>query len=136
MILSFKQFVTEGKTIFDYLLFPPEGEELKIATKIAKMRNDRRYVYRGMSKKEWNTLKSKGEVVSLGKGNTRDIQGSYVASDIQLAGRFALRNWKDGIGGVLVTLEIDKLPKLQKADPGNFWVEKIPYNAVKDKYIL
>ncbi len=133
---SFKKYLEENKSIFDYLLFPPEGKELQIATEISKMKTNPRYVYRGMSKKEWNALKKDGRVVSKGKGNTRDIQGSYVGSDLQLAGRFALRALKDGVGGVLVTLDRRKMPELNKADPGNYWTPYIPYDAVVDKYII
>lgn len=133
---SFKEFISERKTIFDYLLFPPEGEELKIANKIAKMKSSNKYVYRGMSEKEYKELVKNKRVVSKGVGNTRDIQGSYVSGDIQLAGRFAIRAWKDGLKGVLITIDRSKLPGLNKADPGNYWVDYIPLDAVTNKFFL
>ena len=135
-MLNFLEFLKEDKTIFDYLLFPPDGEELKLATMISKMKNNSRYVYRGMSFKEWTVLQKNGRVVSKGAGNTRDIQGSYVGSDVQLAGRFALRAWKDKLGGVIVTLDKSRLPDLNKADPGNYWTSYIPKEAVVSKVIL
>lgn len=136
MTLQFKDYIKENKSIFDYLLFPPKGEELKIATKISKMKSNQNYVYRGMSKAEWNALKRDGKVVSKGVGNTRNIVGSYVGSDVQLAGRFALRAWKDGLGGVLITLDRKKLPKLNNADPGNYYTDFIPLDAVVDYLII
>lgn len=135
-MLNFRAFLKEQKSIFDYLLFPPEGKELKIATEISKMKNNSRYVYRGMSLKEWKNLQKDGKVVSKGAGNTRNIQGSYVGSDIQLAGRFALRAWKDNLGGVIITIDKKKLPDLNKADPGNYYTSYIPLDSVVDKYII
>jgi hypothetical protein len=129
-------FFIESKTVFDYLLFPPQGRELEIATEISKMKSSPKHVYRGMSTKEYINLLNNKKVVSKGVGNTRDIVGSYVASDIQLAGRFAIRAWKDYGKAVLVTLDRNKLPPLNKADPGNFWVEYIPLDAVISKYDL
>ena len=134
-MITFTQYIHE-KTVFDYLLFPPEGRELEIATEISKMKTSPKYVYRGMSTAEYKNLVKNKKVVSRGVGNTRDITGSYVASDIQLAGRFALRAWKDKGRAVLLTLDRSKLPRLQQADPGNFWVEYIPLDAVVSKYDL
>jgi hypothetical protein len=135
--ITFKEYCAlNEKTVFDYLLFPPEGKELEIATDISKMKNSSKYVYRGMSNAEYKNLIKNKRVVSKGVGNTRDIQGSYVSGDIQLAGRFAIRAWKDYKKAVLVTLNKSKLPSLNKADPGNYWVEYIPLDAVVDTYFL
>ena len=72
----------------------------------------------------------------MGQGNTTDIEGSYVASDIQLAGRFALRSWKDGLGGVLLSFDKSKLPPLNNADEGNYWVEYLASSAIRNVFIL
>jgi hypothetical protein len=135
-MLSFKRFLAEDKTIFDYLLFPPEGRALEIATEISKLKGNPRYVYRGMSLREYKNLERDGRVVSKGVGNTRKIVGSYVGDDIQLAGRFAYRAWIDTKGGVLVTLDRKKLPDLNKADPGNYWTSYIPKDAVVNTFII
>ena len=147
---SFKQFVeeidrenplqfivAEGKTVFDYLLFAPEGEELEIATKISKMKSNSKYVYRGMSMPEYKALKKEKVVVSNGEGNTRGGDSPYVSDDLQLAGRFAIRAWKDyKSGGVLVTFERSKLPDLRPADPSNYRLDYLTADAIKDVYIL
>lgn len=126
--------VTEKKTVFDYLLFEPTGRELEFANEIAKMKNSNKYVYRGASMREYKKLVKDKSIVSLGVGNTRRIVGSYVSDDIQLAGRFAHRAWKDTGKAVLLTLDKSKLPKLNNADPGNYWVENIPLAAVVKVY--
>jgi len=134
---SFIEFLNEAKTVFDYLLFPPKGKELEIAKEISKMKSNPRYVYRGMSMLEYKALKSEGVIKSLGQGNTRGGDSPYVTEDIQLAGRFAIRAWKDyKEGGVLVTFDRDKLPALRPADPTNFRVDYLVAEAIKYKYIL
>jgi len=114
----------------------PKGEELDIATEISKMSSSSRCVYRGMCTKEYKNLIKDKIIVSKGVGNTRDIIGSYVANDIQLAGRFALRAWKDGLGGVILTFDREKLPHLNQADPGNYYVDFLAAKAIRGVYIL
>jgi len=133
---SFKTYLLEVKTIFDYLLFPPEGEGLEIANKIAKMKTSSKYVYRGMSLREYKALQRDKIIRSRGVGNTRDITGSYVSESLQLAGRFAFRAWLDGLKGVLVTFDRAKLPKLHPADKGNYWVYHLSVDAVVAAYVL
>ena len=128
-----KKKLNESKSIYDYLLFPPEGEEHEnIVAKIAKLQNDPSEVYRGISSAEYKNLIKHGFVVSRGTGNTRKgITGSYVADDIQLAGRFAFHVYKETGRGYLLILDRDKLPELQPADEGNYWTAQIPIDAVK-----
>ena len=128
-----KKKLNESKSIYDYLLFPPEGEEHEnIVAKIAKLQNDPSEVYRGISSAEYKNLIKHGFVVSRGTGNTRKgITGSYVADDIQLAGRFAFHVYKETGRGYLLILDRDKLPELQPADEGNYWTAQISKDAVK-----
>ena len=128
-----KKKLKENKTIYDYLLFPPEGEEhTNIVDNIAKLQNRPDEVYRGISSAEYKSLRKNKFVVSRGTGNTRKgIIGSYVSDDIQLAGRFAFHEYKQKGRGYLLILDRDKLPELQPADEGNYWTAKIPKDAVK-----
>jgi hypothetical protein len=130
---SHKKKLNESKTIYDYLLFPPEGEEhINIVNNIAKLQNQPDEVYRGISSAEYKNLKKNGFVVSRGAGNTRKgVVGSYVADDIQLAGRFAFHEYKQKGRAYLLVLDRDKLPKLNPADKGNYWTSQIPGSAVK-----
>jgi len=131
-----RDILLERKTIFDYLLFEPSGEDLRVATIISKLKSDSRLVYRGVSRKEYEALQRDKRVTSLGRGNTRDVEASYVSDDIQLAGRFAFRNWKDRKGGFILSLDRSKMPKLVQADPGNYYVPYIPLEAVIDVHKL
>jgi hypothetical protein len=134
---SFLEYIAEAKSVFDYLLFEPKGEELKHATKISKMISDPRCVYRGMSMKEYKALVRDKIITSEGQGNTRGGDSPYVTEDIQLAGRFAIRAWKDNkAGAALVTFDRAALPDLRPADPTNFRVDFISAIAMKDKYLL
>ena len=128
-----KKKLNESKTIYDYLLFPPEGEEHEtIVANIAKLQNRPDEAYRGISSAEYKNLERDGFVVSRGAGNTRKgITGSYVSADIQLAGRFAFHEYKQKGRAYLLVLDRDKLPELNPADEGNYWTEKIPLDAVK-----
>jgi len=128
-----KKKLNESKTIYDYLLFPPEGEEHEnIVANIAKLQSSPDEAYRGISSAEFKNLVRDGFVVSRGVGNTRKgITGSYVSDDIQLAGRFAFHEYKQKGRGYLLVLDRDKLPELQPADEGNYWTAKIPKDAVK-----
>ena len=128
-----KKKLNESKTIYDYLLFPPEGEEHEnIVANIAKLQNSPDEVYRGISSAEYKNLEKYKFVVSRGAGNTRKgITGSYVSDDIQLAGRFAFHEYKQKGRAYLLVLDKDKLPELNPADEGNYWTERIPLDAVK-----
>ena len=128
-----KKKLNESKTIYDYLLFPPEKPDHKeIVHKISKLESKPDEVYRGISSAEYKNLKKAGFVVSRGVGNTRKgITGSYVSDDIQLAGRFAFFEYKEKGRGYLLILDRDKLPELQPADEGNYWTAQIPEAAVK-----
>ena len=133
-----KKKLNESKSIYDYLLFPPEGEDQEsIAANIAKLQNNPNEAYRGISSAEYKNLIKNGFVVSRGVGNTRKgITGSYVSDDIQLAGRFAFHEYKKTGRGYLLVLDRDKLPELNPADEGNYWTEKIPLDAVKQAISL
>ena len=128
-----KKKLNESKTIYDYLLFPPESDEhKKIVANIAKLQNNPDEAYRGISSAEYKNLKNNGFVVSRGAGNTRKgITGSYVSDDIQLAGRFAFHEYKQKGRAYLLVLDRDKLPELNPADEGNYWTAQIPLDAVK-----
>ena len=63
----FKEFFTK-KSIFDYLLFTPEGDALDIANYIAALDSDPDFVYRGVSSAEYKNLQKNGRVVSKGVG--------------------------------------------------------------------
>jgi len=128
-----KKKLNENKTIYDYLLFPPESDEhKKIVANIAKLQNSPEEVYRGISSAEYKNLQKSGFVVSRGAGNTRKgITGSYVSDDIQLAGRFAFHEYKQKGRAYLLVLDRDKLPELNPADKGNYWTAQIPVDAVK-----
>ena len=127
-----KKKLNESKSIYDYLLFPPEGEDQEnIVANIAKLQNNPNEAYRGISSAEYKNLIKNGFVVSRGVGNTRKgITGSYVSDDVQLAGRFAFHEYKKTGRGYLLVLDRDKLPELNPADEGNYWTEKIPKDAV------
>ena len=133
-----KKKLNESKSIYDYLLFPPEGEDQEnIVSNIAKLQNNPNEAYRGISSAEYKNLIKNGFVVSRGVGNTRKgITGSYVSDDIQLAGRFAFHEYKKTGRGYLLVLDRDKLPELNPADEGNYWTEKIPLDAVKQAISL
>jgi hypothetical protein len=83
-----------------------------------------------MSEKEYNILKNTGKVTSKGKGNTRNIVGSYLASDFKLAARFALVNYRDKKEGIIVAVDKSKLPDLKNVDPGNYVTSYIPIESV------
>jgi hypothetical protein len=127
-----KKKLNESKSIYDYLLFPPEGEDQEsIVANIAKLQNNPNEAYRGISSAEYKNLIKNGFVVSRGVGNTRKgVIGSYVSDDVQLAGRFAFHEYKKTGRGYLLVLDRDKLPELNPADEGNYWTEKIPKDAV------
>ena len=127
-----KKKLKESKSIYDYLLYPPEGEEHeKIVANIAKLQSKSNEAYRGISSAEYKNLINQGFVVSRGVGNTRKgITGSYVSDDIQLAGRFAFHVYKETGRGYLLILDRDKLPELNPADEGNYWTSKISKDAV------
>jgi len=100
-------------SIYDYLVWEPTGKLQYIADELDKIPTDSTKLYRGMSEKEYNILKSTGKVTSKGRGNTRNIVGSYLASDFKLAARFALVNYRDKGEGIVVVIDKSKLPDLK-----------------------
>lgn len=117
-------------SIYDYLVWEPTGKLKAIADALDNIPTDDTKLYRGMSEKEYNVLKSTGKVTSKGKGNTRNIVGSYLASDFKLAARFALVNYRDKGEGIIVVVDKNKLPDLKNVDPGNYVTSYIPIEAV------
>ncbi len=117
-------------SIYDYLVWEPTGKLQYIADELDKIPTDSTKLYRGMSEKEYNILKSTGKVTSKGRGNTRNITGSYLASDFKLAARFALVNYRDKKEGIIVAVDKSKLPDLKNVDPGNYVTSYIPIESV------
>lgn len=119
-------------SIYDYLIWEPEGRLKDVADQLDQMNNfGSEDLFRGMSKKELDVLQKHGKVTSKGKGNTRNIYGSYLASDFKLSARFALVNFRDKGEGVVIVVDKDKLPDLKAVDKGNFVTTYIPIQAVK-----
>ena len=120
------------RSIYDYLIWEPQGKLKVVADKLDQM-NDfgSDDLFRGMSKKELDVLQKHGKVTSKGKGNTRQIYGSYLASDFKLSARFALVNYRDKGEGVIIVVDKNKLPDLKSVDPGNFVTTYIPIESVK-----
>lgn len=117
-------------SIYDYLVWQPTGRLQVVADALDKIPTDSSKLYRGMSEKEYNILNTTGKVTSKGSGNTRNIVGSYLASDFKLAARFALVNYRDKKEGIIVVLDKNKLPDLKNVDPGNYVTNYIPKEAV------
>jgi hypothetical protein len=135
-MIKLKDLLNEIKSIYDYLIIPPKGTaQEKIVKSISKLKSKKDEVYRGVSHKEYKNLLKNSKVISLGKGNTRKgIVGSYVTSDIQLAGRFAFTEYKDSGIAYIFVIDRYKLPDLNPADTGNYWTSEIPLNAIKTVY--
>lgn len=133
-----KKKLNEAKTIHDYLIMPPSGEDQEnIVNQIAQLKSNPDEVYRGMSSAEYKNLQKHGHVVSRGVGNTRKgITGSYVSDSIQLAGRFAFTEYKQKGRAYLLVIDKDKLPDLNPADEGNYWTSDLPEDAVTKVYNL
>lgn len=133
-----KKKLNESKTIHDYLIMPPSGDDQEnIVNNIAKLKSNSNEVYRGMSSAEFKNLKKHGHVVSRGAGNTRKgITGSYVSDSIQLAGRFAFTEYKQKGRAYLLVIDRNKLPDLNPADEGNYWTSDLPEDAVTKVYNL
>jgi hypothetical protein len=120
------------RSIYDYLVWEPQGKLKDVADKLDQMDTfGPDELFRGMSKKELDILQKHGKVTSKGKGNTRNIHGSYLASDFKLAARFALVNYRDKNNGVIIVVDKNKLPDLKTVDEGNFVTTYIPMEAVK-----
>jgi len=120
------------RSIYDYLIWEPQGKLKIIADELDQMNNfGSDDLFRGMSKKELDVLQKHGKVTSKGKGNTRQIYGSYLASDFKLSARFALVNYRDKGEGVIIVVDKNKLPDLKSVDPGNFVTTYIPIESVK-----
>ena len=119
-------------SIYDYLIWEPQGKLKHIADTLDAYNSfGSDDLFRGMSKKELDVLQKHGKVTSKGKGNTRNIYGSYLASDFKLSARFALVNYRDKGEGVIIVVDKNKLPDLKSVDPGNFVTSYIPIEAVK-----
>ena len=129
--LGYKGFDLNESKVEDFLIWEPEGDLRTITEKLNKLKSSKSEVYRGISGAEYNVLTRKGSVKSKGKGNTSDIDGSYVADNVHLAGRFALVAYRDTGEGYLLVLDRKKLPNLEPRDPGNYAVSYIPKDAVK-----
>ena len=117
-------------SIYDYLIWEPTGRLQVVADELDKIPTDNSKLYRGMSEKEYNILNTTGKVTSRGRGNTRNIVGSYLASDFKLAARFALVNYRDKGDGLVIVLDKNKLPDLKNVDPGNYVTSYIPKESV------
>jgi len=118
-------------SIYDYLVWEPHGQLKHIADVLDSINiNNSKYLYRGMSEKEYNILNTTGKVVSKGRGNTRNIVGSYLSGDFKLAARFALVNYRDKGEGIVVVVDKSKLPDLKNVDVGNYVTSYIPKESV------
>ena len=117
-------------SVRDFLIWEPMGELQQIADGIDKLKSRKNELYRGISKGELNVLKKLGRVTSKGAGNTSDVNASYVADSIHLAGRFALVNYRDHKNGYILVLNKNKLPNVEPRDPGNFITDYIADDAV------
>lgn len=126
---SFKTFI-ESK-VEDWLIWEPEGDMRTIVDKLNKLKTKSSEVYRGISAGEYKELQKIGKVKSKGKGNTSNIDGSYVSDNVHLAGRFALIAYRDLGEGYLLIIDRKKLPSLEPRDKGNFATEYIPKTAIK-----
>ncbi len=62
-------------SIYDYLVWEPTGKLQYIADELDKIPIDSSKLYRGMSEKEYNILKSTGRVTSKGKGKYQKHRG-------------------------------------------------------------
>jgi len=133
-----KKKLNEAKTIHDYLIMPPNGEDQEnIVNQIAQLKSNPDEVYRGMSSAEYKNLLKHKKVVSRGAGNTRKgITGSYVSDSVQLAGRFAFTEYKQKGRAFLLSIDRNKLPDLNPADEGNYWTSNLPLDAVNKVYNL
>ena len=136
---SFSQFHKRGESVGhleeskveDFLIWEPEGDLRRIADRLNDLKSKRSEVYRGISELEYKVLTRDGSVKSKGDGNTSDIDGSYVADNNHLAGRFAMVAYRDTGEGYLLILNRKKLPNLDPRDPGNYAVSNIPKDSVK-----
>ena len=112
---SFKQYIKESK-VDDFLIWEPEDEFRVIADGINKLKSKKGELYRGISEHELRVLRKTGEVKSKGKGNTSNINGSYISDNVHLAGRFAMVAYRDTGAGYIIVLDKNKLPDLEKRD--------------------
>lgn len=126
---DFYKYLKEG--VEQYLVWTPEGRLKEIVDKLNRIKPDPTKLYRGMSKEELDVLQKYGKVSSLGKDVTKkNIKASYLASNIYLAARFALVNFRDRGNGILVEIDKTKLPDLKEVDEGNFITSYIPIESV------
>jgi len=125
--------ILKDKTrVEDFLVWEPEGDLRIIVDKLNTLESKPDEFYRGMSIKEYQILIDNGYVVSKGVGMTRKkATGCYVSSNIHLASRFALMNYKEHGDAVLLVLDAAKYPDIKLADEGNFIVTKITSESIK-----
>ena len=126
---SFFKYLKEG--VEKYLIWEPTGIYRNIIDNIDRIKPQPNEIYRAASNQEVILLKRDKSFSSMGMGNTRKNAGTYVTSDISLAGAFAVRYFRDGKGGNIIVLDKNKLSELTPRDPGNFTVSLIPLEAVK-----
>lgn len=119
------------ENVEDYLVWEPVGDFKKMTNQINLLNSSPSELYRGASDIEVKILQTKGTFQSKGSGNTRKNAGTYVTSDVHLAGAFAIRYFRDGHGGSIIVLEKSKIKGLTPRDPGNFTVDFIALDAVK-----
>ena len=131
MLKSFKQFISES-SVEDFLIWEPEGKFRKAADVINKLKSKNGELYRGVSKYELDVLKQTGSVKSKGKGNTSNIDGSYLSDNVHLAGRFALVALRDTGTGYIMVLDKKKLPDLEKRDGMKNYQNYATSNVTKD----
>jgi len=124
------------KSIYDYLVWEPTGKLAQIANALDKLSSSSNELYRGTSKKEAEILNHAGWVTSNKSGNTRSGDHTYLASDIKLAGRFALVRERDYKDGVILVLDKHKVKELKSVDPGNFIAPRIEKSSLKRIIIL
>lgn len=126
---QFFSYLKEG--VEKYLIWEPTGDLRTIANRINTLHSNPDELYRGGSDAELSILQKSKVFQSRGLGNTRDNAGTYVSSDIHLAGAFAMRYLRDHKGGNIFVLDKSKLPNPIQRDPGNYSVDHIPLEAVK-----
>jgi hypothetical protein len=130
--MEYRKFFAHLKEgVEKYLIWEPTGIYSRMAEELNKLVSQPGELYRAASDKEVFLIKRDKVFQSAGEGNTRENAGTYVAGDVHLAGAFAIRYYRDGLGGNVLVLDRNKLPEPVPRDPGNFTVDHIPLIAVK-----
>lgn len=126
---SFFNYLKED--VEKYLIWKPTGVYRKMVDKLNKLQSLPNELYRGCPDSQITRLKTNRILRSSGRGNTREEAGTYVSADIHLASAFALRYFRERLGGHILILDKEKLPTPVERDPGNYTVEYIPIESVK-----